>query len=441
MGGIYKAYDIRGIYNKDWDKEAAYKIGYFLPKLLDAKKILVGRDVRATSEEIFEALTRGITDAGCDVYDIGISSTPMVYFGTIKYDMDGSVMITASHNPPEYNGLKVSRRGALPVGFESGLDKLEKMVENEEIIPKSNKGIISPINLKNDYISHLKGFAKNIKPLKVVIDTANGMGGLIIPSILEDLGYEVVKLYTELDGTFPNHLPDPLKEENLNDLKKMVIKEGADLGIAIDGDADRVMFIDEKGNYVSADLIIPLIGKAIMDNKGEYVLYDVRSSRSVPEEIEKLGGKPYMWKVGHAYMKIKLRELNGLYGGELAGHYYFRDNFYTDSGVVALLCVLSALSKDNRKMSEIIKDYKRYYFSGEINFKVEDKSGKIKELREKYSDGKIIDIDGIRIEFEDYWFNVRPSNTEPYLRLVVEAINEDIMRQKIKEISEIIQSK
>jgi len=438
MAGVYKAYDIRGVYNRDWNKEEAYKIGCFLPELLEASKIVIGRDVRATSDEIFKALTEGITDAGCDVYDIGLSSTPMVYFSTVKYDMDGSVMITASHNPPEYNGLKVSRKLARPVGYDAGLNRLEKMVQKNDFTKAQEKGEVHKLDIKKEYLEHLHTFAKNIKPLKVVIDTANGMGGLVIPDLLEELGFNVTKMYSELDGTFPNHLPDPLKQENLNDIMKKVPEIGADLGIAIDGDGDRVMFIDENGRYISADLVIPVLGKVLLDNRSGYVLYDVRSSRSVPEEVEKMGGKPYMWKVGHAYMKEKLRELDAIYGGELAGHYYFKDNFYTDSGVVALLVVLSALSKDKRRFSEIINEIKHYHFSGEINFKVDDKTGKIKKLKEKYSDGKLIEIDGIRIEFDDYWFNVRPSNTEPYLRLVVEANTEELMKKKVDEISSLI---
>ncbi|MDD5091101.1 MAG: phosphomannomutase/phosphoglucomutase [Candidatus Wallbacteria bacterium] len=438
MGGIYKAYDVRGVYNKDWNKEDAYKIGFFLPGLLKAGKIAVGRDVRKSSDEVFENLTRGMTDAGCDVYDIGLAETPMVYFSTVKYDMDGSVSITASHNPPEYNGLKVSKKLAVPVGYDNGLDQLEKMVKTGSIKPAAKRGSVKKLDIRNDYITHLKSFAQNIKPLKVVIDTANGMGGLVIPHLLEELGFNVVKLFAELDGTFPNHLPDPLKEENLVVLKQTVIKEKADLGIAIDGDADRVMFIDENGQYISADLIIPLMGLLLLKKGKGHVLYDVRSSRSVAEEVAKLGGKPYMWKVGHAYMKLKLRELDGLYGGELAGHYYFRDNFYTDSAAVALMCVLSTLSQDNRKISQIISSIRKYHFSGEINYKVNNKDEIINKLKAKYSDGTIIDIDGVRVEFPDYWFCVRGSNTEPLLRLVVEAKTKELMDKKVKELAEII---
>ncbi|MDD2716353.1 MAG: phosphomannomutase/phosphoglucomutase [Candidatus Wallbacteria bacterium] len=440
MSDIFKAYDIRGVYNKDWNKSDAYKIGYFLPKLLGGKKFAVGRDVRASSDEIFEHLVAGITDAGGDVYDLGLTATPMVYFSTVKYEMDGSVMITASHNPPEYNGMKVSRKLAMPVGLESGLADLKKMVESEITVKSSKKGKVHKLDFMKDYPDHLKKFARNIKPLKVVLDTANGMGGLLIPKLLEDLGFEVTNLFPELDGTFPNHLPDPLKEENLVDLKKMVVKKKADLGIAIDGDADRVMFVDENGGYISADLILPVMGKLLLKDQKGYVIYDVRSSRSVPEEIKKLGGTPYMWKVGHAYMKQKMRELDGVFGGELAGHYYFRDNFYTDCGTVALLCVLSALSMGTKKISELIAEIKHYHFSGEINFKVEDKAGKIKLLLNKYADGKLVDIDGIRVDYPDYWFNVRPSNTEPFLRLVVEAKTDELMKKKTKELTDLIKA-
>lgn len=438
MAGVFKAYDIRGIYNKDWNRDTAYRIGFFLPELLSASKIAVGRDVRASSDEIFAALSQGITDAGCDVYELGITSTPMVYFSTVHYDMDGSVMITASHNPPEYNGMKVSRKLALPVGYDTGLDQLEKLCQNKNIVKSQKPGKIVRIDVMNDYVSHLMSFTEGIRPLKVVVDTANGMGGLVEPGLLEKLGFTVINLFPELDGTFPNHLPDPLHEENLNILKQKVVEHKADLGIALDGDADRVMFIDETGKYISADLIIPLMGKVLLKNRSGHVLYDVRSSRSVAESVEKLGGIPFMWKVGHAFMKQKLRELDGIFGGELAGHYYFKDNFFTDSGAVAMLCVLNALSTDRRKMSEIIAEIKKYAFSGEINFRVENKQEIIDNLKKKYSDGKLISIDGIRMEFTDFWFNVRASNTEPYLRLVVEAKTQKLLEEKVSELKKII---
>lgn len=421
---IYKAYDIRGIYRQEWNEEEAYKIGFCLPSLLNAGKILVGRDARESSDEIFSALGRGIVDSGCDVWDIGLSSTPALYFATAHYDMDGSVMITASHNPPEYNGLKISGRNAVPVGYDNGLDKLEKMVRGDPggAGRGGNRGKIHRLDIREDYLRHLEPYKTGIDGVKAVIDCSDGMGGVFIQDILSDIPGRIDTMYDRPDGRFPHHDPNPLIEANLQDLKDRTLSDGADMGICYDGDADRVMFIDEKGKFVSPDLITALLGIYFGDRiRGRAVSYDVRSSRSVVEFIEKLGGKPVICPVGHSYAKRLLRETGGLYGGELAGHYYFGDNYFCDSGDIAALIVLGVLSSAGQPLSALMSRIDHYHFSGEINFKVEDKDRIIREVGEAFHDGRLTDIDGIRIDYPTWWFSLRKSNTEPYLRLVVEA--------------------
>ncbi|MFW5737251.1 MAG: phosphomannomutase/phosphoglucomutase, partial [Halanaerobium sp.] len=312
----FKAYDIRGVYNKDFNKEDVYKIGYFLPELLAADKVLVGYDDRESTPEVFEALAAGITDRGADVYKIGYATTPMVYYGTAKHGYKASVMITASHNPPEYNGLKISRENALPVGYDSGLKELEAMIESQEVEPvgKNKKGDILKHDLKEEYIEFQKSYLPDLSDLDLSIDVSNGMVAILTDAIFGDQPHY---LYNELDGTFPNHEANPLEAENREDLKELLLEKNSDLGLIFDGDGDRVMFLDEKGNFISPDLIIALLAEYyINQGKGKDVLFDIRTSWSVKEHIEELGGKTHMWKVGHAYAKLKLREIDGVCGGE-----------------------------------------------------------------------------------------------------------------------------
>jgi phosphomannomutase len=439
----FKAYDIRGIYGKDFDSNDVYRIGYFLPGLLKAGEVLVGRDVRTSTEEIFDALCRGITDAGADVCDMGLATTPMVYFGTAHYGFDASVQITASHNPKEYNGLKVSRTGALPVGYESGLAELEKLIKEGEIRPADRKGSVRPYEVRGDYIQYLSRFVpEDLESLSISVDCSNGMASLIIKDLL---GEKPHYLYDTLDGTFPNHEPNPLEEENVADLKKTVLERGDDLGIIFDGDADRVMFVDEKGEFIPPDLIIGVLGLYYLAREKGNVLQDIRTSRSVSEFIERLGGTPHTWKVGHAYAKLKLREIEAIYGGELAGHYYFRDFHNCDSGILASLLVLNVLLEQKRKgkrVSELIGEIKVYANSGEVNYRIEEKSKAMEALKEhftaKESPTALLDFDGYRIEYPSWWFNVRPSNTEPYLRLVAEAKTEEELEQRLAEINGVL---
>ncbi|MGM0603396.1 MAG: phosphomannomutase/phosphoglucomutase [Bacillota bacterium] len=441
----FKAYDIRGVYNKDFDKEDVYKIGYFLPELLAADKVLVGYDDRESTPEVFSALADGITDRGADVYKIGYATTPMVYYGTAKHGYKASVMITASHNPPEYNGLKISRENALPVGYESGLKELEEMIENKDVKPvgKNKKGHILEHNLKDEYIEFQKTYLPDLSDLNLSIDISNGMVAILSDAIFGDHPHY---LYNELDGTFPNHEANPLLKENREDLKKLLLEKDSDLGLIFDGDGDRVMFLDEKGNFISPDLIIALLAEYyINQGKGKNVLYDIRTSRSVKEHIEKMGGKTYMWKVGHAFAKLKLREIDGVCGGELAGHYYYKDFFYCDSGVLTALVVLnvvSRLKKEGKTISEYISELDKYASSGEINFKIDNKTEVMEKLKNYFTAEEepiqLYDFDGYRLEYENWWFNVRPSNTEPYLRLVVEAENKTLLDKKVEEIKKVM---
>jgi phosphomannomutase len=438
----FKAYDIRGVYNEDFTKEDAYKIGYFLPELLQADNVLVGRDARISSDEIFEHLAQGIIDSGANVYNIGLSTTPMVYYITAKHKFAASVQITASHNSREYNGMKISKFNALPVGFDTGLNKLKEMMETREVFIAEKKGKIVDYKVKDEYLEFLKTYVQDYSNLKMAVDCSNGMAGLLIKKLL---GKNPVYLYDEIDGSFPNHEPNPLIEDNVADLKKTVIEEKCDIGIIFDGDADRVMFVDEKGKFISPDLMIGFMAHYFLENEKGAVLEDIRTSKAVKEYVENLGGKMHTWRVGRAYASPKLREIKGIYGGELAGHYYFRDFFYSDSGILASLIVLNLLSKfkkEGKSLSELISEIGKYANSGEINFKIEQKKEAMEALKDYFvaeeEPMEILDFDGYRLEFKDWWFNVRPSNTEPYLRFLAEADTQEILDKKVKEVNTIL---
>jgi phosphomannomutase len=442
----FKAYDIRGVYNKDFNKSDVYKIGCFLPVLLKTNKVLVGRDVRESSPEIFDFLCKGITDSGADVYNIGLSTTPMVYWATAKFNFDASVMITASHNPREYNGLKVSRTNALPVGLDSGLGELKKMMETADIIIANQKGKIIDYDIKEQYLDFQRQYLGDISNLKIAIDFSNGMAPLLVKDLL---GNKAIYIFDELDGTFPNHEANPLEPENIVDLQKLVAENKSDIGVIFDGDADRVMFVDEKSKFISPDLIIGLLAHYFLEEKGEKgnVLQDIRSSKAVGNYVRKFGSEIHTWKVGRAYASLKLREINGIYGGELAGHYYFRDFYYSDSGIMACLIVLEIVSKlkvKGVKLSEAIADISTLANSGEINFRIAQKQEAMDAIRDHFMAQEkpeaYFDFDGYRVEFKEWWFNVRPSNTEPYLRFLAEANNMDLLESKVAEVKKIIQA-
>ena len=445
--GAFHAYDIRGIYNVDFDKNTAYKVGYFIPKLLKTDKVLVGRDCRVSSDEIHEYLLKGITDAGADVYDIGLSTTPMVYFGTANYGFKASVQITASHNPKEYNGMKVSCENALPVGYDTGLGQIEAWINDGKATPVAEKrGQVFQKDIREDYLAFLKKYMGDLSGLKLAFDLSNGMSSLFAKQIFGDAPEYI---FDTMDGTFPNHEPNPLVHKNVVALEELVKKTGADAGVIYDGDADRVMFVDEKGNFVSPDLMIAVLGHYFIGERGEkgYVIQDIRSSKAVGEYLEPMGAKMYTWKVGRANAARRLREIDGIWGGELAGHYYFKDFFYSDSGLLAsilILRVLANLKKDGISFSQIIGKIARYQNSGEINFKLTDKQGAMDAVKAHFEEQEkptaFMDFDGYRVEFPDWWFNIRPSNTEPYLRFISEATTKELLDKKVAEVKSLLQS-
>lgn len=443
--GAFKAYDFRGVFGKDFDLDTVYKFGFFLPSLLKTDKVLVGRDMRLSTPQMFEALSRGITDAGADVYDMGLTTTPMVYYFTAQHHFDASVMITASHNPKEHNGLKVSRTNALPVGYDSGLGELERCVREVAVCPAEKKGRIIPHEVKAEYLAFQARYHRDLSNLRIVMDCSNGMASILVKEIFGDAP---VYLFDTLDGTFPNHEANPLEPENVVALQEKVREMKADIGVIFDGDADRVMFVDEKGDFIAPDLMIAVLGHYFLEEKhytGK-VIQDIRTSKSVAEYIAKLGGEMEIWRVGRAYAALKLREIDGAFGGEFAGHYYFRDFFYSDSAMIAsqvLLHVFSDMKKRGISVSQLIAKIKQYANSGEINFTIEQKKEAMEAVKEHFcaieSPTKILDFDGYRVEFADWWFNIRPSNTEPYLRLLMEARTEAMLQEKLEEMKAVLQ--
>ena len=440
----FKAYDIRGVWGKDFNEDTVYKIGYFLPELLNTDHVIVGRDVRASSPTIHDRLIEGITDRGADVLDLGLSTTPMVYWATTHLNADASVQITASHNPAEYNGLKISRTGALPVGGDSGLKDLEKMVNEKQVVPVEKKGSVKDYSyVRDEYVEYFLPLSKGLEDLNISLDCSNGMSNLVIKDILAN-NKNIHYIYDSFDGTFPNHEPNPLEEKNCRALEKEVIKNKSDVGVIYDGDADRVIFVDDKGQWIQPDYVTAVLGYYYgkQGRKGN-ALCDIRTSKSTTDYLEKNGWNCTLWKVGHAFAKIKIREIKGIFGGELAGHYYFQDFGNCDSGVLASLLVLHVvkdLKKEGKKLSDLLAEIVTYANSRETNFKLENKDGAIGALYEKYAPSaeKVMDFDGYRIEYSDWWFNVRKSNTEPYLRIVAEAKDENLLKAKMEEISAII---
>ncbi len=444
--GAFKAYDFRGVFGKDFDLETVYKFGFFLPSLLKTDKVLVGRDMRVSTPQMFEALANGITDAGADVYDMGLTTTPMVYYFTAQHHFDASVMITASHNPKEHNGLKVSRTNALPVGYDSGLGELERRVKEEPVTPAAVKGKIIAHDVKAEYLEFQARYHHDISSLNVVMDCSNGMASILVKDIF---GNAPTYLFDTLDGTFPNHEANPLEPENVVALQNKVREMKADIGVVFDGDADRVMFVDEHGDFIAPDLMIAVLGHYFLEEKhytGK-VIQDIRTSKSVAEYIAKLGGEMEIWRVGRAYAALKLREIDGSFGGEFAGHYYFRDFFYSDSAMIAsqvLLHVFSDMKRKGISVSQLINQIKQYANSGEINFTIERKKEAMEAVKEHFCatemPTKVMDFDGYRIEFADWWFNIRPSNTEPYLRLLMEARTEAMLQEKLAEMKEVLKA-
>lgn len=439
MAGIFKAYDIRGIYGSDLTDDIAFKIGRAVATFLKPKKFVIGHDMRPHSKPLFEAMAKGLTLQGVDVINIGLVSTPMSYHANGKLGADGSAVITASHNPGEWNGMKICREQAIPISGATGIADIERIVSEETFdAPAATPGTVSEYDITPEYVEHIRSFADISRPLNVVIDYANGMG-IVEGGVFTDDMFSITPMYDELDGTFPNHEANPLDLETLEDISEQ-LKEGSfDFGIAFDGDADRAGFLDENGEVVTMDMITALVAQSMLEKfPGAAIFYDLRSSRAVKEVIEESGGNPMMSRVGHAFIKAQMREADAVFAGELSGHYYFRDNYYTESSSLAAICVANLISETGKTLSELVKPVRRYAGSGEINSRVADVNAVFARLDEKYADANIFELDGKSYEYADWWFNVRSSNTEPLVRLNLEAGNPEQMQEKRDEVLALI---
>ncbi len=439
---IFKAYDIRGVYPDQLNEKVAYWIGRAFAYYTKAKKISIGYDMRGSSEKLQEAFINGALEQGSDTIKIGMSTTPMAYFSSWNLDVDAAVVITASHNPAEWNGMKFCLKNAIPVGKGSGMEEIKELAISQNIPASKNRGNVSDdSNLKNKYLDYMAGFFKpGLGKKKIVIDFANAMG-IIDKAVYEKFpaDFDAAYLYDNFDGTFPNHEANPLKIETLKTLQNKVREIRADLGIAYDGDADRIGFVDEKGEVVPMDYVIALLSKGVLKQyPGATILMDIRSSNAVKEVIEEAGGKVNRCRVGHSLIKKQMREDGAVFAGELSGHYFFEENSKAELPTLAAVMLVNLINETGEKLSELTRDLKRYFHSGEINSDVEDKTGTMNKLKEIYKDGEIDELDGVRINFPDWWFNVRPSNTEPVLRLNLEAKTKKLMEEKKDELLKII---
>ncbi|WP_294436137.1 phosphomannomutase/phosphoglucomutase [uncultured Victivallis sp.] len=436
MSGIFKAYDIRGIYPTEINADVAEAIGRAYIEFTGAKKVAVGRDMRPHSLPLFEGLSRGMLAQGADVIDLGLVSTPMSYFANGTLKVDGSVMITASHNPGEWNGFKLCLANAVPISGATGIMEIQKIAEAKSWRKVDQPGTLSTYDIAPEYGKFLRSFAQMDRKLKVVVDYANAMGLYEIAGIT-DL-YDIVPLYDTLDGTFPNHEANPLHIETLDAIRAKVREVGADFGAAFDGDADRCGFIDDQGEVIPMDLFTALIAQDILSRGPATILYDLRSSRAVPECIEANGGKAIRSRVGHAFIKAQMRENDAVFAGELSGHYYFKQNFTAESQGLAMIMLSNLICKKNKPVHELVQPLRKYFSSGEINSKVADVKPILDTIRARYADGNMFELDGISSEYPRWWFNVRSSNTEPLLRLIVEADTRELMEEKRDELLKII---
>jgi phosphomannomutase len=443
---VFKAYDIRGIYPDELDEAGAYAIGRAYVEEFEPRSIAVGRDMRLSSPSMAEAVMRGAADSGVDVLDVGMVGTEMLYFAVGDLELEGGIMVTASHNPKDYTGMKIVRRGALPVGGDSGLlDIRTRAMALADPSQRQSVGQVRQEDIWPRWVDAVLAFihVDAVKPLRVVIDAANGMAGVMLPPVLERLPIDAVPYFFEPDGTFPNHEPNPLLPENREFIMSKVKEEGADLGVAFDGDADRCFFLDDTGEFVPGDFVTALLAESILArNPGAKILYDVRASWAVPKTIERAGGVPLVNRVGHAFFKHRMREEGAVFGGEVSGHYYFRDFSQADSGVIPFLLMLELVSKRGRKLSEILQPYnERYFITGELNTPVDDVALKLQELKERFGpEGKVSHLDGLSVDSDGWHMNVRPSNTEPLLRLNLEALSPEVMEAKRDEVLEVIRS-
>ena len=436
MSGIFKAYDIRGIFPAELNEDTAYAIGRAYVEFTGAKKVVIGRDMRPHSADLFRGLSRGIMEQGADVIDIGLCSTPQSYFANGTLKADGSIMITASHNPGEWNGFKLCRAEAVPISGVTGIMDIQQIVEARSWKESTRTGTLSTYDIAPEYGAYLRSFAKLDRKLKVAVDYANAMGLYEIDGIKEL--FDIVPLYDELDGTFPNHEANPLKLDTLDAICAKVKETGADFGAAFDGDADRCGFIDDQGEVIPMDLFTALIAQDILSRGPATILYDLRSSRAVPECIEANGGKAIRSRVGHAFIKAQMRENDAVFAGELSGHYYFKQNFTAESQGLAMIMLANLICAKNQPVSTLVAPLRKYFSSGEVNSKVADVKPILQAIKARYTDGNMFELDGISVEYPEWWFNIRASNTEPLLRLIVEADSKELMEAKRDELLAII---
>jgi phosphomannomutase len=440
---VFKAYDVRGIYGSEIDEEGAYAIGHAFVQQFGASRIAVGHDMRLSSPSITKAVIEGASDGGADVLELGLVGTEMLYFAVGSLGLGGGIAVTASHNPKEYTGMKIVREGALPVGGESGLFEIRDRALAHARTPPQNRGEVVYEDIYPAFVDKVLSFVdvEKIAPLRIVVDAANGMGGAMLPPVLEHLPVETVRCYFEPDGTFPNHEPNPLLPENREFIVRRTIEEGADFGVAFDGDADRCFFVDDEGEFVPGDFATALLAESVLAKEpGAKIIYDVRASWAVPETIRAAGGVPLVNRVGHAYIKHRMRAEDAAFGGEVSGHYYFRDFCQADSGVIPFLLMLEIVSQKRQKLSEILRPFReRYFITGELNTPVPDVDAKLEELKERFGrEGTVSELDGVSVDADDWHFNVRPSNTEPLLRLNLEARSRELMERKRDEVLAVI---
>jgi phosphomannomutase len=440
--GIFKAYDVRGLYPEEINEDVAYEIGRAFVVFLDARRIAVSRDMRLSSPSIAAAFMDGALDQGCDVVDYGLMGTDMLYFAVARDKHDGGAQITASHNPKQYNGMKLVRREAFPLSGDSGISDIRDLIAGDKLPAKAaRRGSMTTSNVFDDYVAHVMSFIDPsvIKPFNVVLDAGSGIGGLVAPALFDRLPCRTTRLCFEVDGTFPNHEANPLIEENRKDITEEVIRRKADIGIAWDGDADRCFFIDGNGEFIAGDFVTALLAEAfLLKHPGAKVVYDVRASYAVKDTVKRYGGTALINRVGHAFFKKRMREENAIFGGEVTGHYYFRDNFYADNGFIPALLILELMSKKGETLAGLLAPLReKYFISGEINTKLGDMAvvqQKLDDLALQYTDGHITKMDGVSVEYPDWHFNVRPSNTEPLLRLNLEATTPEAMERRRDEV-------